>query len=129
LLVFKGKNMNNRFAFAFGAMLVVLLIIPNTRCMADDMDALVGQLEVAFQELTPLPNSSVNDDYKTSQIALGSLYATKALGMIYRQNDKMLAKQDAQMQKYDTIIEQNTAIIALLKRMVRQEEKKQADTD
>lgn len=41
--------MNNRFAFAFGVMLVVLLVIPNTRCMADDMDALVGKLEEAFQ--------------------------------------------------------------------------------
>lgn len=54
--------MNNRFGFAFGPMLVVSLVIPNTRCMADDMDALVGQLEAAFQEVTPSPNSSVNGD-------------------------------------------------------------------
>lgn len=55
---------------------------------------------------------------------MGSLYATKSLGMIYRQNDKMLSKQDAQLQKYDTIIEQNKAIIALLERGLLAKKKK-----
>lgn len=121
--------MKNRFAFAFGAVLVLLLAIPDTRCGADEMDTLIEQFETAFQELAPSANSSVNDDYKISQIALGTLYTTKSMGIIYRQNDKMLSKQDEQLQKYDTIIEQNKTIIALLKRMVRQKEEERAGAD
>lgn len=71
----------------------------------------------------PSPYSSVDSDYKIKQAALGSLYTTKTLGLLYRQNQQLLGKYDEMLQKYDEIIEQNKQIIELLSILAKDKEK------
>ncbi len=80
----------------------------------DEMETLIDEFGQAYEQLAPLPNSSVNSDYKLSQAALGGLYTTKSLGLIYRQGQKIAAQNDAISRKYDKLIEQNNQIIRLL---------------
>ena len=81
---------------------------------ADSMEALVDQFNQDFEALKPEPHSSVNSDYVFRQTALGSLYMTRALGMLYEQNREFLDKYEEVSAKYDQIIEQNQEIIRLL---------------
>lgn len=71
----------------------------------------------------PSPYSSVNSDYKLKQAALGSIYTTKTLGLLYRQNQALMEKYDEMLLKYDQIIEQNKQIIDLLSILVKGKEK------
>lgn len=78
----------------------------------DEMNALINELDHKYNALTPAPNSSINNDYKLSQTALGSLYVAKSLALIYEQNQRISGK-------YDRIIEQNREIIKLLKKIAQ----------
>ncbi|MFZ5573101.1 MAG: hypothetical protein ACOZF0_22090 [Thermodesulfobacteriota bacterium] len=80
----------------------------------DEMGTLMDEFGRAYEELAPSPNSSVNADYKLSQAALGGFYTTKSLGLIYRQNQKIAVQNEAIIEKYDKLIEQNNQIIGLL---------------
>jgi hypothetical protein len=71
----------------------------------------------------PTPSSSVNSDYKVKQAALGSLYTTKTLGLMYRQNQELIEKYDEMLLKYDQLIEQNKQIIELLSILTKDRQK------
>jgi hypothetical protein len=62
----------------------------------------------------PSPYSSVDSDYKIKQAALGSIYTTRTLALLYRQNEELVEKYDEMLRKYDEMIEQNKQIIDLL---------------
>lgn len=86
----------------------------------DSMDELINQFGSEFEAVKPEPNSSVNTDYKLDQTAMGTLYTTKALSLIYSQNNELLTKYESMLQKYDEVIKQNKEIIRLLKIMAKQ---------
>jgi hypothetical protein len=62
----------------------------------------------------PSPYSSVDSDYKIKQAALGSIYTTRTLALLYHQNQQLIEKYDEMLQRYDQVIEQNKQIIELL---------------
>ena len=81
---------------------------------ADPMEELIQSMDNEYEALVPAPNSSVGTDYPTRQAALGALYTTRSMGLIYQQNQEMLSRQGELADKYDQIIEQNREIIRLL---------------
>ena len=99
--------------------LAALIIFPSYgNC--DPLEDLMEQFSKEYDaEKPPTPYSSVNSDYKLSQAALGSLYTTKTLGLLYRQNEQLLAKYNAMIEKYDHLIDQNERIIELLSTIAR----------
>ena len=89
--------------------------------LGDSSGDLFERFSQEFNELQPPPNSPIDSDYKITQTALGTFYTTQALGLIYSQNQEMLTRQEAALQKYDEMIyrydlllEQNRQIIELL---------------
>ena len=82
---------------------------------ADPMQELIETLGNEYEALMPPPSGSVGTDYPVRQAALGSLYTTRSLGLIYYQNQEMLVRQEALLGRYDRVIEQNRQIIRLLK--------------
>lgn len=64
-----------------------------------------------FEAMVPLPNSSVDSDYKIGQIALGNKYTVKMLNQLYEQGRNNNDRYDAMLSKYDEIIRQNEEII------------------
>ena len=93
---------------------LIVLVSATASVLADPMDELIQSLDSEYEALTPAPNSSVGTDYPLRQAALGSLYATKSMGLIYQQNQEMLSRQGELAEKYDQIIDQNQEIIRLL---------------
>ena len=93
---------------------LMVLVSATASVLADPMDELIQSLDNEYDALTPAPNSSVGTDYPLRQAALGSLYATKSMGLIYQQNQEMLSRQGELAEKYDEIIDQNREIIRLL---------------
>lgn len=93
--------------------LVILAVTAGV--VADPMEELIQSLDNEFKELVPAPNSSVGTDYPTRQAALGSLYTARSMGLIYQQNQEMLARQSELSDKYDEMIAQNREMIRLLK--------------
>lgn len=97
----------------FGLLLLILLAAAPA-AWADPMEELIDSLTSEYESLIPAPNSSVGTDYPTRQAALGSLYTTRSVGLIYRQNQEMLSQQRDLADKYDEIIDQNREVIRLL---------------
>ena len=98
----------------FISLILAVLIAFTGVAFCDPMDELIDQFGQEFEAVKPPPNSSVNADYKQAQAALGASYTTKALGLIYKQNQTVVEKYDQLIEKYDQIIEQNQEIIRLL---------------
>lgn len=82
---------------------------------ADPMQELIETLGGEYEALIPPPSGSVGTDYPVRQAALGSLYTARSIGLLYYQNQEMLARQEALLGRYDQVIEQNRQIIRLLK--------------
>ena len=97
----------------FGLTIVsVLLLISSAQ--ADPMQELIQTLGSEYEALMPAPSGSVGTDYPIRQAAVGSLYTARSIGLIYYQNQEMLARQAAILSRYDRMIEQNRQIIKLL---------------
>ena len=84
---------------------------------SDSVDNLARELSEEFEKRVPGDNSSVDSDYKLEQIALGTLYTTRILQLMYGQDKDMIYKINLLSEKYDRIIEQNKEIINLLKKI------------
>jgi hypothetical protein len=95
--------------------LLLLVLVPAIAALADPMEDLIQSLNSEYEALIPAPNSSVGTDYPTRQAALGSLYTARSMGLIYEQNQELLAQQRELTDKYDEIIEQNREMIRLLR--------------
>ncbi|RLB40044.1 MAG: hypothetical protein DRH12_10655 [Deltaproteobacteria bacterium] len=101
---------------SFAFMIVVFLVFFGFLAMAGDpFDELMASFDKEYNAIKPPSRySSVNTDYKLEQTALGTMYITKAIGLLYRQNQEFLAKYDDLLRKYDKVIEQNREMIRLL---------------
>ena len=98
------------FSFTVVCLLAMLPVVH-----ADPMQELIETLGNEYEALMPPPSGSVGTDYPLRQAALGALYTTRSLGLIYYQNQAMLARQEALLGRYDQVIEQNRQIIRLLR--------------
>ncbi len=78
------------------------------------MQELIETLGSEYEALKPPPSGSIGTDYPSRQAALGSLYTTRSIGLIYYQNKEMLNRQEALLNRYDQVIRQNRQIINLL---------------
>ena len=100
-------------------MCIFLLVLICPACptvlLGESMDELAEQYEKAYEAAVPAPNSSVNTDYKMEQVALGTMYMTKSLKMLYDQNRKLIDQNASILLKYDEVIRQNNEMIRLLK--------------
>ena len=114
-------------------MVIPFIVLMGITVMAGDP---LGELLENFEEdynaaKPPSEYSSINSDYKLEQAALGTMYTTKAIGLLYRQNQKLLERYEEMLQKYDTLIDQNKKIIELLSTLVKYQQnevKKEANT-
>ncbi len=104
-------------------LLAVAVLWPDMTMAEDSMDALMEQFNQQYEALTPQPNSSVNDDYKMGQTALGVRYTNKILNLMHAQNQEMLAKHNEIISKYDEIIKQNQEVIRLLAKIAKKDAK------
>jgi hypothetical protein len=62
----------------------------------------------------PDSTSSIKTDYRITQAALGTLYTTEGLALLYRQNEELLAKYDEMLMKYEQVVQQNKEMVRLL---------------
>jgi len=104
-------------------LLLIAILWPGLAVAEDSMDALMEKFNQQYEALTPQPNSSVNDDYKMGQTALGVRYTNKILNLMHAQNQEMLAKHNEIMSKYDEIIIQNQEVIRLLTKIAKKDAK------
>ena len=95
-------------------MMILAILSVAVYVFADPMEELIQSLDTEYEAMVPAPNSSVGTDYPTRQAALGALYTTRSMGLIYQQNQEMLSRQGELADKYDEIISQNREIIRLL---------------
>ncbi len=101
-----------------------VLLIFGASAGADPLADLMEEFSKEYNATKPpTPYSSVNSDYKLKQAALGSIYTTRTLGLLYRQNEQLVEKYDEMLLKYDEIIEQNKQIIELLSILAKGKEK------
>ena len=109
--------------FSFFCVLLFFAGAVRSDPLSDLMDQFTKEYDASKP---PSPYSSVDSDYKIKQAALSSLYTTKTLGLLYRQNQTLIEKYDEMLQKYDQMIEQNKRIIELLSRLAvgREKDKK-----
>lgn len=98
----------------FISLILAIIIAFTGVAFSDPMDELIDQFETELQAEKPAPNTSVRADYKQAQAVLGSSYTTRALSLIYKQNQTVVEKYDQLIDKYDQIIEQNQEVIRLL---------------
>ncbi|MBL0732151.1 MAG: hypothetical protein JJW03_04775 [Desulfosarcina sp.] len=103
-------------------LLFLILAWPGGGCCGP-IDELVNEFDVKIESLKPLPNSSLNADYKQAQIALGTIYTIKALKLLYNQNQDLINQNDEIKNKHDEIIKQNKEIIRLLSIIAKKETK------
>ncbi len=94
---------------------LIFLLTVISAAHSDPMQELIQTLGDEYEALMPPPSGSVGTDYPARQSALGSLYTARSIGLIYYQNQEMLARQEALLSRYDQVIEQNRQIIKLLK--------------
>jgi hypothetical protein len=106
----------------FVSLVLAVAIVFCGVAFADPMDDLIDQFEQQYDAQKPAPYSSVGADYKQAQAALGASYTTKALSLIYKQNQTAVDKYDQLIEKYDQIIEQNKEIIRLLTVIAKEKE-------
>lgn len=86
----------------------------------DPIDDLLGEFVREYEALKPpVPGASTESDYKIGQAALGTLYTTKTLKLLYRQNQEILARHDEMLRRYDEIIRQNQEIIRILSTLAK----------
>lgn len=111
-----------RYTIFFSFLCVLVLFAgPAT---ADPLAELMEEFSKEYDAARPpTPYSSVNSDYKLKQAALGSIYTTRTLGLLYRQNQQLMEKYDEMLLKYDQVIEQNKEIIDLLSILAKGKEK------
>ena len=109
----KLRNNAMKRTLFFTAFLAIAIVCTGI-AFSDSMDELIDQFGKEFEAKKPAPYSTENVDYKLDQVALGALYTTKTLGLIYKQNQTLLNKYDQLIMKYDKIIQQNEKIIMLL---------------
>lgn len=111
-----------RYTIFFSFLCVLVLFAgPAT---ADPLAELMEEFSKEYDAARPpTPYSSVNSDYKLKQAALGSIYTTRTLGLLYRQNQQLMEKYDEMLLKYDQVIEQNKQIIDLLSILAKGKEK------
>ena len=100
--------------YMFGLVILITSTIAAS-AQADPMRELIETLGSEYEALMPPPSGSVGTDYPTRQAALGSLFTARSIGLIYYQNQEMLSRQEALLNRYDRVIEQNRQIIRLLK--------------
>jgi hypothetical protein len=112
--------MQKKTMSAFCCILLLFLFFGIGVC--DTVEEEIGRFGEEYEALVPPPNSSVNSDYKLTQISLGILYSTRALGQISAQNRDTLEKNEAMLNKLEEIIEQNREIIRLLTIVAKEEE-------
>ncbi len=113
----------------FSLFLLSTLALPES-AFCDSMDELIRQFGEQYESIKkPSPNSSVNTDYQLDQAALGAVYTTKALNLIYRQNQEIMVKYDEMLLKYNEVIKQNAEIIQLLKVIAKKEISETGTTD
>ena len=107
------------------ALLILLAAVlwPGMTMAEDSMGALMEQFNQQYEALTPQPNSSVNDDYKMGQTALGIRYTNQILSLVHAQNQEMLAKYNEILSKNDEIIKQNKEVIRLLTKIAKKDAK------
>ena len=103
--------------------LLITILWPGLCVAEDSMDTLMEQFNQQYEALTPQPNSSVNDDYKMGQTALGIRYTNNILSLMHAQNQEMLAKYNEILSKYDEIIKQNQEVIRLLTKIAKKDAK------
>ncbi len=101
--------------FRWLGLTILSAIILTSTVQADPMRELIETLGSEYESLRPPPSGSVGTDYPSRQAALGSLYTARSIGLIYYQNQEMLARQEALLNRYDRVIEQNRQIIRLLR--------------
>jgi hypothetical protein len=98
------------------SLLAILMVMASAdQVWADPMRELIENLGSEYEALVPPPSGSVGTDYPNRQAALGSLYTARSIGLLYYQNQEMLSQQEALLNRYDRVIEQNRQIIRLLK--------------
>ncbi|MDM8542040.1 hypothetical protein QUF90_13215 [Desulfococcaceae bacterium HSG9] len=103
--------------------LLAAVLWPGMSVAQDSINTLMEQFEQQYEALTPQPNSSVNDDYKMGQTALGIRYTNQILSLMHAQNQEMLAKHNKILSKYDEIIKQNKEVIRLLTKIAKKDVK------
>jgi len=104
----------------FFALISIVFFCGFSALATDPLEELLEEFEKQYTEIKPPSQySSVNSDYKLGQTALGTLYTTKAIGLLYRQNQEILEKYDEMLRRYDKIIEQNREIIKILSQMAK----------
>ena len=104
---------------------IILMALGGISVMAaDPLEELMENFDKDYNAIKPPSEySSVNSDYKLGQAALGTMYTTRAIGLLYRQNQQLLEKYEEMLQKYDKVIEQNREIIRLLSSIVKNQKK------
>ena len=108
-------------------LVIPLMVLLGVCAMAGDpLEELMESFDKDYNAIKPPSEySSVKSDYKLGQAALGAMYTTKAIGLLYRQNQQLLEKYDEMLQKYDKVIEQNRKIIRLLSSIAKNQGKKE----
>ncbi len=93
----------------------------------DPLEELLEEFNKQYEAIKPPSQfSSVGSDYKLGQAALGTLYTTKAIGLLYKQNREILEKYNEMLRKYDKVIEQNREIIKILSQIAKNQERLRA---
>jgi hypothetical protein len=110
--------------FFFIVFLAVAIVCTGI-AFSESIDEFIDRFGKEFEAKKPAPYSTENVDYKLDQVALGALYTTKTLGLIYKQNETLMDKYDQLIMKYDKIIQQNEQIINLLSIIAKKEEVKE----
>ncbi len=101
-----------QYIIFFILIMTFLWFIPNGFC--ESMDELINQFGQDYESLKPEKNSSIHTDYKLEQAALGTYYTTKAINLLYTQNQELISKYDQMVEKYNEIVDQNKEVIRLL---------------
>ena len=69
--------------FCLASIFFVLIMSVSPVLPSESIDELLEQYGRQYEELVPAPNSSINDDYKMGQTALGVFYTNQILNLIY----------------------------------------------
>jgi hypothetical protein len=104
-----GKTIGMGFIIGMG----ILLLYAASSC--ETIDELADKYETAYESAVPPPNSSMNNDYKMEQVALGTMYTAKSMKLLYHQNQTIIQQNQEILRKYDKMIEQNNEMIKLLR--------------
>lgn len=109
----------------FFTMISILVFGGFSAMAADPLEELLEEFHKEYNAIKPSSQySSVNSDYKLGQAALGTLYTTKAIGLLYKQNQEILEKYDEMLRRYDKIIKQNREIIKILTSIAKSQNKR-----